>query len=59
MSSLGEMTTFLGLQVRQDKQGILIHQAKYVDKILKKFKFTDSKSIQSPIAERPVLTADK
>ena len=30
-----------------------------MDKILKKFKFTDSKFIQSPIAERPALTAHK
>ena len=39
MSSLGEMTMFLGLQVRQSSSGILIHQGKYVDDILEKFGF--------------------
>ena len=28
MSSLGEMSTFLGLQVKQESEGILVHQAK-------------------------------
>ena len=58
MSSLGEMTMFLGLQVRQSSSGILIHQGKYVDDILEKFGFKDSKEISSPMAERPLLSSD-
>ncbi|XP_021974806.1 uncharacterized mitochondrial protein AtMg00810-like [Helianthus annuus] len=58
MSSLGEMTTFLGLQVHQNIQRILIHQSKYVHDVLAKFSMADSKSIDSPIAERPLLTED-
>ncbi|XP_022023890.1 uncharacterized mitochondrial protein AtMg00810-like [Helianthus annuus] len=58
MSSLGEMTMFMGLQVRQNNQGILIHQSKYVTDVLAKFSMTDSKPSDSPIAERPLLTED-
>ncbi|GJX62028.1 retrovirus-related pol polyprotein from transposon TNT 1-94 [Tanacetum coccineum] len=39
MSSMGELTFFLGLQVKQKKDGIFISQDKYVDEILKKFRF--------------------
>ncbi|GJU88717.1 putative ribonuclease H-like domain-containing protein [Tanacetum coccineum] len=37
MSSMGELTFFLGLQVQQKKDGIFISQDKYVVEILKKF----------------------
>ncbi|GJT97727.1 ribonuclease H-like domain-containing protein [Tanacetum coccineum] len=36
MSSMGELTFFLGLQVQQKKKGIFISQDKYVHEILKK-----------------------
>nr|GEW48484.1 hypothetical protein [Tanacetum cinerariifolium] len=38
MSSMGELTFFLGLQVKQKSDGIFISQDKYVDEILRKFK---------------------
>ncbi|GJX13798.1 putative ribonuclease H-like domain-containing protein [Tanacetum coccineum] len=38
MSSMGELTFFLGLQVQQKKDGIFISQDKYVGEILKKFR---------------------
>ncbi|GKE20428.1 putative ribonuclease H-like domain-containing protein, partial [Tanacetum coccineum] len=41
MSSMGELTFFLGLQVQQKKDGIFISQDKYVVEILKKFRFTE------------------
>ncbi|GJT15495.1 putative ribonuclease H-like domain-containing protein [Tanacetum coccineum] len=37
MSSIGELTFFLGLQVKQKADGIFISQDKYVAEILKKF----------------------
>lgn len=58
MSSLGEMTMFLGLQVKQNSIGILLHKAKYVEDILEKFGFHDAKSASTPMAERPLLTPD-
>ncbi|GJU24385.1 uncharacterized mitochondrial protein-like protein [Tanacetum coccineum] len=44
MSSMGELTFFLGLQVKQKNDGIFISQDKYVTEILKKFGFTDVKT---------------
>nr|GEX29558.1 hypothetical protein [Tanacetum cinerariifolium] len=56
MSSMGELTFFLGLQVKQKDFGIFISQDKYVAKILRKFSLTDGKSASSPIdTEKPLL----
>nr|GEW18441.1 DNA-directed DNA polymerase [Tanacetum cinerariifolium] len=56
MSFMGELTFFLGLQVKQKKDGIFISKDKYVPKILKKFGFTDVKSASTPIeTEKPLL----
>nr|GFB58779.1 uncharacterized mitochondrial protein AtMg00810-like [Tanacetum cinerariifolium] len=53
---MGELTFFLGLQVKQKKDGIFISQDKYVAKILRKFGLTDGKSASTPIdAEKPLL----
>ncbi|GJT84855.1 putative ribonuclease H-like domain-containing protein [Tanacetum coccineum] len=41
MSSMGELTFFLGLQVKQKEDGIFISQDKYVAEILKKFDFAN------------------
>ncbi|GJV07502.1 putative ribonuclease H-like domain-containing protein [Tanacetum coccineum] len=41
MSSMGELTFFLGLQVQQKEDGIFISQDKYVAEILKKFNYSD------------------
>nr|GEW96838.1 uncharacterized mitochondrial protein AtMg00810-like [Tanacetum cinerariifolium] len=56
MSSIGELTFFLGLQVKQKKDGIFISQDKYVAKILRKFGLTEEKSTSTPIdTEKPLL----
>ncbi|GKA92625.1 putative ribonuclease H-like domain-containing protein [Tanacetum coccineum] len=44
MSSLGELTFFLGLLVTQKEDRIFISQDKYVAEILKKFNYTYVKS---------------
>ncbi|GKE30866.1 putative ribonuclease H-like domain-containing protein, partial [Tanacetum coccineum] len=44
MSSMGELTFFLGLQLKQKKDVIFISQDKYIDEILKKFRFTEVKT---------------
>ncbi|GJX71800.1 copia protein [Tanacetum coccineum] len=48
MSSVGELTFFLGLQVTQKDDGIFISQDKYVDEILKKFGFSTVKTASQP-----------
>nr|GEV72651.1 hypothetical protein [Tanacetum cinerariifolium] len=56
MSSTGELTFFLGLQVKQKQDGIFIIKDKYVAKILRKFGLIDGKSASTPIdTEKPLL----
>nr|GEZ99640.1 retrovirus-related Pol polyprotein from transposon TNT 1-94 [Tanacetum cinerariifolium] len=56
MSSKGELTFFLGLQVKQNNDGIFISQDKYVAEILKKFGLSERQSASTPIdAEKPLL----
>ncbi|GKB14417.1 uncharacterized mitochondrial protein-like protein [Tanacetum coccineum] len=56
MSSMGELTFFLGLQVKQKEDGIFISQDKYVTEILKKFSFTDVKTASTPMeTQKPFL----
>lgn len=56
MSSMGELTFFLGLQVKQSREGIFISQDKYVAEILRKFQFADSKIASTPMdPEKPFL----
>ncbi|GJR79498.1 putative ribonuclease H-like domain-containing protein [Tanacetum coccineum] len=56
MSSMGELTFFLGLQVQQKEDGIFISQDKYVAKILKKFNYSDVKSASTPVdLEKPLV----
>ncbi|GJW11436.1 putative ribonuclease H-like domain-containing protein [Tanacetum coccineum] len=56
MSSMGELTFFLGLQVQQKKKGIFISQDKYVHEILRKYNYTDVKSASTPTdLEKPLV----
>ncbi|GJS93823.1 putative ribonuclease H-like domain-containing protein [Tanacetum coccineum] len=59
MSSMGELTFFLGLQVKQKEDGIFISQDKYVAEILKKFDFASVKIASTPIETQKPLTKDE
>ncbi|GJS95598.1 retrovirus-related pol polyprotein from transposon TNT 1-94 [Tanacetum coccineum] len=59
MSSIGELTFFLGLQVKQKKDGIFISQDKYIDEILKKFQFTKVKTARTPMETQKHLLKDE
>ncbi|GJS13511.1 putative ribonuclease H-like domain-containing protein [Tanacetum coccineum] len=59
MSSMGELTFFLGLQVTQKNDGIFISQDKYVDEILKKFGFSTDKTASTPIETSKPLMKDE
>jgi hypothetical protein len=48
MSLLGELSFFLGLQIRQSNQGIFIYQTKYIREILKRFRMEDCKPVVTP-----------
>ncbi|KAJ9544026.1 hypothetical protein OSB04_023733 [Centaurea solstitialis] len=58
MSSMGELTFFLGLQVKQKPEGIFINQSKYVASMLQKFGMTDAKPASTPMETHKHLTAD-
>ncbi|GJU32621.1 ribonuclease H-like domain-containing protein [Tanacetum coccineum] len=59
MSSMGELTFFLGLQVMQRNDGIFISQDKYVADILKKFDFVTIKTTSTPIETNKALLKDE
>ncbi|GJT73604.1 putative ribonuclease H-like domain-containing protein, partial [Tanacetum coccineum] len=59
MSSMGELTFFLGLQVKQKEDGIFKSQDKYVVEILKKFDFASVKTASTPIETQKPLVKDK
>ncbi|GJY76150.1 retrovirus-related pol polyprotein from transposon TNT 1-94 [Tanacetum coccineum] len=59
MSSIGELTFFFGLQVKQKKDGIFISQNIYVAKILKKFGFTEVKTASTPMETQKPLLKDE
>ncbi|GJT15356.1 putative ribonuclease H-like domain-containing protein [Tanacetum coccineum] len=59
MSSMGELTFFLGLQVQQKEDGVFISQDKYVADILKKFDFTIVKAASTPIETNKSLNKDE
>ncbi|GKD95871.1 putative ribonuclease H-like domain-containing protein, partial [Tanacetum coccineum] len=59
MSSMGELTFFLRLQVKQKEDGIFISQDKYVAEILKKFDFASVKTASTPIETQKPLVKDE
>ncbi|GJZ20350.1 putative ribonuclease H-like domain-containing protein [Tanacetum coccineum] len=59
MSSIGELTFFLGLQVKHKEDGIFISQDKYVAEILKKFDFMSVKHASPPIETHKPLVKDE
>nr|GEU70063.1 ribonuclease H-like domain-containing protein [Tanacetum cinerariifolium] len=59
MSFMGELTFFLGLQVKQKKDGTFINQDKYAAKILKKFGFTEVKTASTPMETEKLLFKDE
>ncbi|GKF17669.1 hypothetical protein Tco_0062587 [Tanacetum coccineum] len=56
---MGELTFFLGLQVKQSQTGLFISQDKYVANMLKKFDLTSVKIAITPMETKMALTKDK
>nr|GEX27715.1 uncharacterized mitochondrial protein AtMg00810-like [Tanacetum cinerariifolium] len=59
MSSMGELSFFLGLQVKQKSDGIFISQDKYVAEILKKFDFVTVKTASTLMESNKPLIKDE
>jgi hypothetical protein len=58
MSMIGELSYFLGLQIKQLKNGTLTSQGKYIKDMLKKFGMIDSKAISTPMRTNENLDSD-
>jgi hypothetical protein len=58
MSLLGELSFFLGLQIRQSNQGIFISQTKYIREMLKRFRMEDCKLVITPMQTSCKLSKD-
>jgi hypothetical protein len=50
MSMMGELTFFLGIQVKQIKQFTFVHQAKYTKDLMKKFNMVELKPLSTPMS---------
>jgi hypothetical protein len=59
MSMIGELSFFLGLQVKQTKDRTFICQSKYVNDLLKRFSMDNSKPIKIPMATNTHLDLDE
>jgi hypothetical protein len=59
MSTMGELQFFLGLQIKQSKEGTFVHQAKYTKDIVRKFKMEDSKAMTTPMSTTTAPDADE
>ncbi|WVZ88901.1 hypothetical protein U9M48_035368 [Paspalum notatum var. saurae] len=59
MSMIGELTFFLGFQIKQLKEETFIYQEKYTRDLLKRFKMDDCKSIETSMATNAKLEADE
>jgi hypothetical protein len=59
MSMIGELTFFLGFQVKQMKEGIFISQEKYTKDLLKRFKMDDYKPIKTLMSSNGHLDLDE
>ncbi|XP_007014182.2 PREDICTED: uncharacterized mitochondrial protein AtMg00810 [Theobroma cacao] len=56
MSDLELMSYFLGIEVKQEDDGILLCQQKYVKEVLKRFKMTHCKAVSTPMAMNEKLS---
>jgi hypothetical protein len=59
MSMMGELQFFLGLQIKQSKEGTFVHQTKDTKDIVRKFKMEDSKAMAMPMSTTTALDADE
>ncbi|WJZ81341.1 hypothetical protein VitviT2T_001188 [Vitis vinifera] len=59
MSMMGELNFFLGLQIKQLKEGIFINQAKYIRDLLKRFNMEEAKTMKTSMSSSIKLDKNK
>ena len=58
MSMVGELNYFLGLQMKQRKDGIFISQEKYAKNLVKRFGLNSKKYTSTPMSSLAKLSLD-
>jgi hypothetical protein len=56
---MGELTFFLGIQVKQTKQNTFVHQAKYTKDLIKKFNMAELKLVSTPMSTTTLFGSDE
>jgi hypothetical protein len=59
MSMMGELTFFLGIKVKQIKQGTFMHQTKYTKDLMKKFNMAEHKLVSTLMSTTTSLGPDE
>jgi hypothetical protein len=59
MSMMRELTFFLGIQVKQMKQGTFVHQAKYTKDLMKKFNMAGLNPVSTLMSSAASLGLDE
>jgi hypothetical protein len=59
MPIIGELTFFLGIQVKKMKEGSFIHQAMYTKYLMKKFNIAEFKLMFTSMSTAAALDPDK
>jgi hypothetical protein len=59
MSMMGELNFFLGLQIKQTREGTFVHQGKYTKDLLRKFDMGKAKPLSTPMSTTTALDEDK
>lgn len=58
MSMMGELNYFLGFQIKQLQEGIMINQSKYTKELWKRFRMDNSKIVSTPMSTSTKLDED-
>ena len=58
MSMVGELSYFLGFQIKQLEEGMFLSQEKYAKNLVKKFGMDTAKSYRTPISPSTKITKD-
>ncbi|XP_051152412.1 uncharacterized mitochondrial protein AtMg00810-like [Andrographis paniculata] len=58
MSMIGELTYFLGLQIKQCPDGIFLNQTKYAKNMVEKFGMKSSKTVRTRLGQQDKLSKD-
>jgi hypothetical protein len=59
ISMMGELTFFLGIQVKQMKQGTFVHRVNYTNELMKKFNMAELKHVSTPMSITTSLGPDE